>query len=225
MKNRVLVIAAHPDDEALGCAGTIAKHIEATDQVYVIFMSNGVSSRAGANLKSATKVRIDSANKSCKVLKTEEPIFLDFPDNKMDSIPLLDIVQKLEECVIKINPNMIYTHHGFDLNIDHRITHQAVLTACRPQPGFSVKEIYSFEVLSSTDWATSSTKNAFIPSKFVDISKTFNQKMNSLNCYSYEMRQAPHSRSIDSVKALSILRGSTVGVTYAEAFQVERIIS
>ena len=91
MKNRVLVIAAHPDDEALGCSGTIAKHTQEKDQVYVIFMSNGVSSRAGANLKSATKVRVDSANKSCKVLKTEEPIFLDFPDNKMDSIPLLVI--------------------------------------------------------------------------------------------------------------------------------------
>jgi len=225
MKNKVLVIVAHPDDEALGCSGTIAKHIQAKDEVYVIFMSDGVASRSGPDLKSDTKLRLNSAKKSCDILKTKEPIFLDFPDNKMDSIPLLDIVQKLEEYVNKINPNVVYTHHGFDLNIDHRITHQAVMTACRPQPSFSVKEIYTFEVLSSTNWASNSILNAFIPSKFVDISKYFDQKINSLNCYNYEMREFPHSRSIESIKMLSKHRGSSVGVNYAEAFQVERIIS
>ena len=225
MQNRVLIIVAHPDDEALGCAGTIAKHTQAKDQVSVVFMSNGVSSRSGNNLKNDIELRINSALKSCEILKTEDPIFLDFPDNKMDSIPLLDIVQKLEEYIFEISPNVIYTHHGFDLNIDHRITHQAVMTVCRPEPNFSVKEIYSFEVLSSTEWTSISMANTFVPSKFVDISKTFDQKINSLNCYSYEIRQAPHSRSIDSIKALSMHRGSTVGVKYAEAFQVERIIS
>lgn len=225
MKNRILIIVAHPDDEALGCSGTIAKHTNANDQVDIIYMSNGVSSRGDINIKSASNLRVQAALKSCEILKTNKPVFLDFPDNKMDSIPLLDIVQKLEDHVSKINPNIVYTHHAYDLNIDHRITHQAVLTACRPQPNFSVKEIYSFEVLSSTEWASSSIQKAFVPSKFVDISKTFNQKMTSLNCYSDEMREFPHSRSIDSLTALSILRGSSVGVSYAEAFQVERIIS
>ena len=225
MKNRVLVIAAHPDDEALGCSGTIAKHIKAKDQVFIIFMSNGVSSRDGNNLESATKLRLNSARKSCEILKTENPIFLDFPDNKMDSLPLLDIVQKLEKFVFDLKPNVVYTHHGFDLNIDHRITHQAVMTVCRPQPNFSVKAIYTFEVLSSTGWASSSSINSFIPFKFVDISDTFHQKINSLNCYISELREFPHSRSIESVRALSVLRGSTIGVSFAEGFQVERIIS
>ena len=224
MKNRVLVVVAHPDDEALGCAGTIAKHIEATDQVYVIFMSNGVSSRAGANLKSATKVRVDSANKSCKVLKTEEPIFLDFPDNKMDSIPLLDVVQKIEKVVVELKPDIIYTHHIGDLNIDHKITHEAVMVACRPQKNISVKEIYAFEVLSSSEWMTPKI-NTFSPNYFNNISNYIEIKRSALSCYDNEMRESPNSRSIENIIRLNALRGNAVAIDYAESFEILRFLN
>ncbi len=148
MKN-VLVVAAHPDDEILGCGGAMARHVEHGDDVHVLFVADGVSSRGGDFSIDEHRQMSIRANEE---VGTHSPRFLDFPDNQLDSVPLLQIVQGIEPHIEDISPRIIYTHFSGDLNIDHSIVNRAVMTACRPQPNFPVQEIYAFEVPSSTGW-------------------------------------------------------------------------
>ena len=221
MKN-ILVVAAHPDDEALGCGGTIAKHVSEGDNVYSIFMSDGVKSRANY-----TEIKINSRMEASKlaqsILGIKNSYFFEFEDNKMDKIALLDVVQKIEPIIHDLKPSIIYTHYHNDLNVDHQITHKAVMTACRPIPNFSVKEIYGFEVLSSTEWS-SAYHSSFNPKTFVDISKHFKIKIEALKAYEEEMRDPPHTRSIKHAEVLAQHRGFNVGIFLAEAFEVYRMI-
>lgn len=222
MSKNVLVVAAHTDDEALGCGGTIAKHVAQGDTVYAVFLADGVTSRPGAN-EDEQAARDAAAFRAHEILGIKKSFMLEFPDNRMDSLPLLDIVQKLEQVVDEVQPQVVYTHHGGDLNIDHRITHQATLTACRPVPSSSVKEIYAFEVLSATEWNTPGI-SAFTPNVFVDITAQLETKMNAIAAYELEMRDAPHTRSIVNARRLAELRGSSVGEQAAEALMVVRIL-
>ena len=215
--NKVLVVAAHPDDEVLGCGATIAKHTQDKDKVRVIFLSDGFTSR------NRSSDRESSAENALEVLGCGRPIFLNFPDNRLDTVPLLEVVKELEKSIDEFQPNIVYTHHFGDLNIDHQLTHRAVMTACRPQPNFCVKEIYSFEVLSSTYWQSISMGNSFNPNYFVDISKFMSKKVEAIQCYDLEMRQYPHARSIEMVKNLAKYRGGLAGLLAAEAFCVERL--
>ena len=219
MSETVLVVAAHPDDEALGCGGTIARHIATGDQVHVLFLADGEAAREKADIS----YRRDAANRSADALGISERIFLDWPDNKLDSVPLLDVVQSLEPHINRLNPSIIYTHFSGDLNIDHRITAQAVMTACRPQPGSmsALKRILSFEVLSSTEWSTNAP---FVPNYWIDISATIENKMSALAPYDSEMREYPHTRSYQNVRQLAGFRGASVGVEYAEAFVLLRAV-
>ncbi len=221
---KILVVAAHPDDEVLGCGGTVVQHVEKGDQVNIVFMADGVTSRVDSFTDEDVSIRNEAACESCRILGTQSPVFLGFPDNRLDTVALLDVVQALEKEIIAIQPSVIYTHHSEDLNVDHRITHQAVFTACRPQVGNSVNEIYSFEVLSSTEWSSPSEKSYFIPNRFVDISNVMKRKIEALHAYKEELREFPHSRSIETVELLARYRGSTMGMQAAEAFQVERIL-
>jgi len=221
MNNKILVVAAHSDDEVLGCGGTIAKHIHNGDSVTVMFMTDGVSSR---KLSSDSEGRVDASKHAMDVLGVNDIRQVNFPDNKMDSVPLLNIVKEIETVINELEPNIIYTHFAHDLNIDHQVTHSAVMTACRPQAWSSVKKILSFEVLSSTEW-NSPSRSAFTPHYIVDISLYWELKLSALKCYDQEMREFPHSRSYKTLEALATLRGSTNGVAMAEAFYVERIIN
>lgn len=219
MNKSVLVVAAHADDEALGCSGTIAKHIYNGDNVHVLLMTDGVSARSGIN---DIKKRLASSQAAAKLLKLTSLTNLDFPDNQMDSVPLLKIVKQVEKIIEELKPEIIYTHHISDLNIDHQVTHKAVVTACRPQPNFCVKEIYSFEILSSTEWQTPGFKS-FCPNTFIDISNHIDLKKQVLEIYIEEMRLAPHSRNLENILRLNALRGNSIGVSYAEAFMAVRI--
>ena len=221
MNKQILVVAAHSDDEVLGCAGTIVRHINAGDKVHLLFMTDGVGSRLGVNI--SVNSRILAAENSAKILGVTSVENLDFPDNKMDGLPLLDIIKVIEAKIEKLQPQVIYTHHLGDLNVDHQITHKAVITACRPQPDFCVKEIFAFEVLSSTEWQTPGYF-PFMPNVFVDIGKQIDVKRKALEAYSKEMRQPPNSRSIENSIRLNALRGNTVGVEYAESFVLLRKI-
>ena len=219
MNKTILVIAAHSDDEALGCSGVIARHVSEGDSVHLLFMTDGVASR----LESGDgKNRLTYAQDASKILKVDSFTNLNFPDNKMDSIPLLDVVKEIEDKISELQPEIIYTHHIGDLNVDHQITHKAVVTACRPQPDFCVKEIYAFEVLSSTEWNTPGVE-VFSPNVFIDITDYIDIKKQVLEVYSEEMHQPPHSRSIDNALRLNALRGNSVGVDYAEAFELIRM--
>jgi len=181
MNEIILVVAAHPDDEVLGCGGTIAKHVSNGDHVHVVFMADGVGSRGG-ELDQTMQERVLAMNTAAKILGTSSTTCLGFPDNRMDSIALIDIVQPLETIIERLNPEIIYTHHCGDLNVDHRLTHQSVMTACRPVPGSSVKEILAFEVLSSTEWQSPGAM-PFVPNVVIDISHHLETKLAAVEAY------------------------------------------
>lgn len=218
----VLVVAAHADDEALGCGGTIARHVEEGDAVHLVFMADGVHSRKEASNEDLTR-RIEASKRAQSILGVPFSQLVGLPDNQMDSVPLLEIVQKLELILEEIKPSIVYTHHHGDLNIDHRMTHDAVMTACRPQPNSAVRQIFGFEVLSSTEWGTQKTA-PFRPDYFVDITQQLRIKLDALEAYAKEMREPPHSRSLAHAEVLAHHRGYSVGVDAAEAFEVYRII-
>lgn len=224
MSESVLVIAAHADDEVLGCGGTIAKLSDQGAKVHVAFLADGVYSRSGASdvQFEELKVRHAAAEKACSILGVSSVSFRDYADNRMDTVALLDITKTVEELIARHCPDTILTHHMGDLNIDHRLTHQAVVTACRPQLGHPVKTILCFEVPSSTEWQLPGSALAFTPNWFVDITDTLERKLVALNAYANELRDWPHPRSKKGVEALATWRGATVGVNAAEAFMLGR---
>lgn len=222
MSNHVLVIAAHPDDEVLGCGGTLARHSANGDKVNLVFLADGVGSRVGDDFEAALSARRTSGRDSAQVLGAEEPVYLNFPDNRLDAVAMLDVVQEIERAVRDVQPSVVYTHHAGDLNVDHRICHQAVVTAFRPTPGQCVKSIYGFEIPSSTEWVSSSESQIFRPSHFVNISEYLESKVRAMRCYQMEMRHFPHPRSERAIDALARWRGATAGFSAAEAFTVIR---
>lgn len=221
MNNKVLVVAAHPDDEVLGCGGTIAKHIAAGDEVSLLFLTDGVGARGTSQV--AVDSRQAALDKSAEILGVEQVFQFEFEDNQLDSLPLLNVVQAVESAIAQAQPNIIYTHFAGDLNIDHQVAHRAVMTAARPQSHSCVKEIYCFEVLSSTEWRSVS-EVPFVPNLYVDISDHIETKMAAVDAYSDEMRAAPHSRNVECIKANNLVWGQKTGVHYAEAFVVERLL-
>lgn len=229
MKNNVLVIAAHPDDEILGCGGAIAKHVEQGDNVAVVIFAEGVTSRddnrdVNKHSKELHNLSI-SSQKANEILGVKDISFLGYPDNRMDSMPRLEVIKETEKIIKKTNPNIIYTHHRGDVNIDHRRIHEAVVTACRPMPGNqSVTTILFFEVVSSTEWQTPGSEPPFLPNWYVDISDVIDKKLKALEFYESEMRDWPHARSIKAVEHLARWRGANIGVDAAEAFMLGRKI-
>lgn len=221
--NKVLIVAAHPDDEVLGAGGTISKHAKSGDQVSVLILGDGVTSRGAG--PEEIKRRTDQAKKAADILGVKDIILEALPDNKFDSVPLLDIVKKVEAALDKIKPNIVYTHFSDDLNIDHRLTFQAVLTACRPQPEFFVKKIMSFEILSSTEWQEKKKKSLFCPTYYNDIDDFIDKKIKAMEVYSEELKSYPHPRSKEGIKISAQYRGMEVGLKYAEAFQMVRDIN
>ncbi len=220
-RNTILVVAAHGDDEVLGCGGVMARHAALGDAVHVLLLADGETSRGAGD----TNARQKAAQAAGKVLGVQSVTCLDLPDNRMDGLPLLDVVRKVENEVERTKPQIIYTHHGGDLNVDHQVVHRAVLTACRPLPSSTVREIYGFEVLSSTEWAsTDQDATAFRPVRFVATDRYFERKVEALHCYETEMRDFPHARSYGAVEALAKLRGAQNGLAAAEAFTVLRQI-
>jgi N-acetylglucosamine malate deacetylase 1 len=222
MSKSVLIVAAHADDEALGCGGTIARHVAEGDKVNAVFLADGVSSRPSSGPQELSHRRLSSENARL-ILGIQQNIYLEFPDNRLDTLPLIGIVQQLEVIIQKLRPHIIYTHHHGDLNVDHQVVHKATLTACRPMPLLCVRKIYAFEVMSSTEWATPGAA-PFVPNHFVDIGVHLETKMNALKAYEKEMRQTPHSRSSMHLECLARHRGHSVGVAAAEAFMTVRTI-
>lgn len=210
----VLAVVAHADDEALGAAGTLRLHVDAGDAVYVLSMTDGVSSR-GQDTAAATR-RAAAAAAAAEAVGFAWLPGADFADNAMDSHALVDIVRVVEAAKRKLDPDVVYTHFPGDLNVDHQRTARAALTAFRPQPGERHREILAFEVASSTDWF--GPTHTFAPDTFVDISGVWDAKRAALEAYREEMRAAPHARSFEGVDALARHRGATVGFERAEAF-------
>ncbi len=220
----VLVVAAHPDDEVLGCGGTIAL-VAATQPVYIAILGEGVSSRydrrADADPMLIERLRGQSRDVATS-MGVKEVVLFGFPDNRFDGIALLDIVKRIEKLLADIAPRTIFTHHPGDLNIDHAITFRAVLTASRPLPGAVLRDLYTFEVPSSTEWAFQRFGPAFRPNVFIDISTTIDQKVGAMEQYEGERRLFPHPRSSEALRASAQRWGSVVGLEYAEPFELVR---
>ena len=221
--SKILVIAPHPNDEVLGCGGSIARWKNEGVSVHVLLMADGEGSRDGTDLQSIQD-RSTAAVFANGVLGTDSLQLLNMPDNRLDGLDLLDVVKLIERYVTQIRPDTILTHHPGDVNIDHRIVHDAVIATCRPQPGFPVRELLFFETPSSTEWRPPTSCEPFVPNYFVDISDTLDKKLDALEAYGDELREFPHPRSIQAVEALARWRGATVGVLAAEAFVLGRSI-
>jgi N-acetylglucosamine malate deacetylase 1 len=227
MNKSIAVIAAHPDDEILGCGGAIAKWARQGVLVNILLMTDGESSRSDQDeeLMASRKVDRSSAAEKCvEYLGCNSVTRLNFPDNRMSDSILLDVVKAIESFIEKHKPNLLLTHHSGDVNVDHRVTHDAVLAACRPQPGYCVKRILFFEIASSSEWNTLASRASFTPNYFCDISEVIEKKLGALEIYQDEMRPYPHARSIKAVEYLARWRGASVGVEAAEGFMVGRII-
>ncbi len=221
MARNILVIAAHPDDEALGCGGTLLRHCAEGDNVYLMFLTDGISARSNIDA-SSRNIRHAGLEKAKSYLTPATIHCENFPDNALDSVPLLNIVQAIENIAASCAPDIIYTHWPEDLNIDHAIAARATLTAFRPLPNSTVTHIYGFEVPSSTEWTVSA--HAFTPNHFVDVSSYMEEKEQLLRCYADEMRPAPHARSYETLHARAIWRGHSVGLKAAEAFVTLRTL-
>ncbi len=226
--NEIAAIVAHPDDEVLGCGGTLARFASQGRKSHVLIMGDGESARWNEPnprpVKQLIEERRASAREACKVLGCTSVNFLDLPDNRFDTVELLKVVKHIEAFIAHHQPSTVFTHHGGDVNIDHRVVHEGVLAACRPLPGEPVKELLFFEVPSSSEWRTRGSTELFAPNYFVNIATTFSTKMAALNIYRNEMRDFPHPRSTEAVKALVQWRGATAGVEAAEAFILGRKI-
>jgi N-acetylglucosamine malate deacetylase 1 len=225
MKETILVVAAHPDDEVLGAGGTIAWHADRGDRVTVLLCGEGVTARYDARGQ-APAGRLESLRKqaraACAILGAADVRFLSFPDNRFDALPFLDVVKPIERVKAEVDPTIVYTHHAGDLNRDHRIVHEAVLTAFRPKPGARLRALYAFEVASSTEWAGPSAARAFLPGRYVEIAATLDRKVRAMRAYRSEIQAAPHPRSPRSIRAKALSRGAEAGVAAAEAFEVIR---
>ncbi|MBJ6801710.1 PIG-L deacetylase family protein [Geomonas propionica] len=228
LKNTVLVIAAHPDDEVLGCGGTIARHVQAGDEVHVVILAEGLTSRDVVRERAVRSSELSElaqvAHRANSILGVTSLSLHDFPDNRMDGVELLDVVKVVEDHIRAKRPNIVYTHHAGDVNIDHRRIQEAVVAATRPQPGQTVETLLFFEVASSTEWQPPGSFPPFLPNWFVDISTTLTLKMQALEAYACEMREWPHARSCQSLEHLAHWRGGSVGCEAAEAFVLGRRI-
>jgi len=225
MAKKILIVAAHPDDEVLGCFGTVARLIKEGYEAYTLILGEGKTSRDDTRMVENKKdeinilnTEIQKANYSIGVKK----VFVEsFPDNRFDSVDLLDIVKIVFKVKEEVQPNIIFTHFENDLNIDHRITYQAVLTATRPMEDECVKEIYSFEILSSTEW---NYPLSFSPDIYFDISDTLDLKIQAMKEYTSELCSYPHPRSLEGIELNAKYQGMRVGKKYIEAFKSVRVI-
>ena len=224
--NKILIVVAHPDDEVLGCGGTITRLNKEGYELYTLILGEGITSRDDKRSKEKRGREIanlkEQAKKANELIGVKKVFFHDFPDNRFDTVPFLDIVKVIEKIKNQIKPEIIFTHYEKDLNIDHQITYKAVITATRPLREETVKEVYSFEIPSSTEW---SYPLSFSPNAFYDISETMDIKLKALEEYKSELKEYPHPRSLKGIKLIAKTWGMKVGLNYAEAFKCVRIIN
>ena len=215
--SKILIVAAHPDDEVLGCGGTIAKYAKSLHTVHVLFMSTGCGARKGMD----TKRRVAEAKTAANLLGITVCRWAGFPDNEFDTVSRLVLAQTIEESIRIDAPEVIYTHTYHDINIDHQRTNEATLIATRPVNGCPVRVVYGFEVASATEWQYN---HRFWPTVYVDIGDVWERKLQALKAYESELRGEEHPRSLTGIEVMARARGQTVGLKYAEAFELIREI-
>lgn len=231
LKNKkILVVVAHPDDEVLGLGATIHKLVtKHSCKIRAVILGEGITSRSDIRDKKKWKKELELHKKNIEnareAIGYESVGIYDFPDNRFDTVPLLDIIKVIEREKEAFEPEVIFTHHGGDVNIDHQRTFEAVITATRPLEGESVRTIISFETPSGTEWRAATDPKHFIPNMFVAVSeKDINAKIKAMESYEFEKRKYPHPRSPEALKILAQRWGIVIGEKYAEAFTIVRTI-
>lgn len=226
MSKKILIVAAHPDDEVLGCFGTVAKLIKEGYEAYTLILGEGKTSRDDNREVENKKEEIATLNteieKANNIIGIKKVFIESFPDNRFDNVDLLDIIKVISKVKEEVKPDIIFTHYEHDLNIDHQLTYKAVITATRPMEGECVQEIYSFEVLSSTEW---NYPLSFSPDTFFDISDTLELKIKAMKEYESELCNYPHPRSLEGIKLNAKYHGMRVGKKYIEAFKTVRRVN
>ena len=223
--NNVLVVAAHPDDEVLGCWGTMARLVQEGREVYIAILGEGATSRYQERDKadqSKVETLLDNSQQVADMIGAKQVLNYGLPDNRFDTLSLLDVVKIVEKLIVEIEPAVIYTHHPSDLNIDHGVVFRATLTATRPVSGCPVRDLFAFEIPSSTEWSFNTYQPEFRPNVFVDITDTMEMKVKSMQTYKSESRHFPHPRSPEALLAIASHWGSVVGVKHAEPFELIR---
>ena len=223
----ILVVAAHPDDEMLGCGGTLARLTSSGAAIRILLLGEGPTARdsspsAASRIGEAAHA---SALAAAGALGIHDVRFAGFPDNRFDSVPLLDMVRRIEAEAEGIEPDLVLAHHAGDVNIDHVLAHRATMTAFRPLPGKAPRCILGFEVLSSTEYGSPGLGPDFHPTLYMDISGFLDAKQKALRAYATEMRPWPHPRSHETVGHLAALRGSQCGHEAAEGFLLYSLIA
>lgn len=223
----VLIIAAHPDDEVLGCGGTMARMAMEGHDLHIAILGEGVTSRFDRREEvdpSLVEELHACSREAAKLLGAHPPRHGNLPDNRFDTIPLLEVVKLIERVIEQVKPEIVYTQHGGDLNIDHQIVYRATLTATRPLEGCPVRQVLAFEIPSSTEYAFGQFAPAFQPNVFVDIGATLDKKLAAMEQYDGENRSYPHPRSPEALRAIAQRWGSISGLEAAEAFVLVREI-
>lgn len=221
---KILVIAPHCDDEILGCGGTMAKHVHSGDEVYVAIVTNGHLGAPELFSKAGTEKVRSEALQSHKILGVKETFFLDFPAPRLDSVPSYTLSIAMAKIIKDKEIEILYIPHRGDIHKDHRITYEAALVAARPINGCTVTKIMAYETLSETEWAPPFGDDAFIPTIFESIEGFLEKKIEAFKCFSTQIKEFPHPRSLKTIEILSNFRGATVGKTNVEAFMLIREI-
>ncbi len=226
--NKIAVIAAHPDDEILGCGATLKKLSVKGCEINVLILGEGITSRSHIRDIDKDREKVEELKENCLKANQEvgvsNVILKEFPDNRFDSVDLLDIVKEVENFLKNYTPGIVLTHHRGDLNIDHQITNRAVLTACRPSSDWSPDMILSFDILSSTELYFGSRENCFVPNLFVDVGDTIEDKVKAMKFYESEIKPFPFARSLDSIRIQAKRYGQIIHTEAAEAFEVIRAV-
>ncbi len=223
----ILVIGAHPDDELLGVGGTLVRHTGRGDRVSALLLTDGHTSRyrdasRAGEVSPEVLARRRGAEAAARLLGFETLRLLDYPDQRLDTVPIVDLVQDIEAFIDEVAPDVVYTHHRGDVNSDHLVAFRATLTACRATGSRFPKRVLSYETVSSTEWGAPFSESAFTPNVFVDISDVLEKKLAALQCYPQELRPPPHPRSLEGLRTTARRWGGVIGVEAAEAFALIR---
>jgi LmbE family N-acetylglucosaminyl deacetylase len=218
---KVLVVAPHPDDEVLGCGGVMARHAAAGDEVYVAVVGRGIPEKFSDESVARSRAELARAH---RVLRVTDCRFLDFPVPRLDTVPGHELADSLGQLFSQWQPQTIYLPHHGDIHTDHGHVHTAGLVAARPMGGCPIRRVLAYETLSETEWARPGADTVFQPTVFIDIEPFLEQKIEAMSCYQSKLVPAPHPRSLETIRALARLRGSTAHLEAAEAFMLIREI-
>lgn len=220
---RVLIIAAHPDDEVLGVGGTIARHVDKGDEVFILMVTEGSSTQYKNQAGKIQQKKLE-LEKVKETLGITEVIYLDLPDMKLDTIPKADLNEQVAKAALNIKPEIVYTHFYGDINNDHQVVFEATMVAVRPIGDYSVRRVLAYNTPSSTEWSAQTSNNVFLPNVYVDITDYLPKKIEAMKQYQSELRSYPHPRSLESLNQVAKFWGKHIGVDAAEPFMLIREI-